>query len=79
MPYYDFHCSQCNETFEINVPMSRIGHSKIKCQECGSELRRVYHFPAVIFEEGIGGFYKKDYGPQPAKEKEHENLDRDSS
>ena len=68
MPRYDFYCARCEGTFEIQVPMSRIGKSKMNCAVCGWRLRRVYHAPPVIYEQGSGGFYSKDYAPGASKE-----------
>ncbi len=56
MPYYDYHCENCDKEFEVfqnmdDEPMST-------CPDCGSVVRRVFGASGIIFKGS--GFYKTD-------------------
>ena len=56
MPFYDYRCSKCGHTVEINRPM--ISVSDVECPECGHEMNKVW-FPVAVSFKG-SGFYRTD-------------------
>lgn len=44
MPWYDYRCDECEETFEVRRSMSEdAAESRPRCPECGSpETRRLF-------------------------------------
>jgi putative FmdB family regulatory protein len=57
MPAYDFRCTKCRHTFEVNRPASET--SPVSCPECGAETKRVFT-PVGIHFKG-SGFHNTDY------------------
>lgn len=45
MPYYDFRCLACRDTFELHLPIHR--RDDAACPRCGS--RRVERLPSPFF------------------------------
>lgn len=55
MPTYEYQCTDCNNQFEI---WQEVGEAAPACPECGSDVRKVFHPPRVIFKGS--GFYVTD-------------------
>ena len=54
MPKYDYHCDECEQTFELKLPFgSPIDQT---CPQCDSTARRLLTPPALVFKGS--GFYK---------------------
>ncbi|HIU23438.1 FmdB family zinc ribbon protein [Olsenella sp. Marseille-QA0557] len=56
MARYDYHCSNCNITFEVEHPMT--ARPTITCPNCGQKAERVFE-PSGIAFKGTG-FYNTD-------------------
>jgi putative FmdB family regulatory protein len=57
MPSYDFRCTSCGKTFEVNRPMSVTGDEC--CPECGEIATKVFSAVGVAFKGS--GFHNTDY------------------
>jgi putative FmdB family regulatory protein len=57
MPAYDFRCTECGETFEVNRPMSVRGDEV--CPSCGAVATKVFSSVGVAFKGS--GFHNTDY------------------
>jgi len=64
MPAYDFRCTECAETFEVNRPMSST--TEECCPSCGAVARKVFSPVSVTFKGT--GFHNTDYRPKPKDE-----------
>jgi putative FmdB family regulatory protein len=64
MPAYDFRCTECAETFEVNRPMNAT--DDVCCPSCGGEARKVFSPVGVAFKGT--GFHNTDYRPRPKDE-----------
>jgi putative FmdB family regulatory protein len=64
MPTYDFRCTKCATTFEVNRPMSTTGD--VSCPVCGETATKVFAPVGVAFKGT--GFHNTDYRPSPAPE-----------
>lgn len=56
MARYDYRCSSCGTTFEIEHPMG--AHPKVVCPQCGHEATRVFSASGISFNGS--GFYNTD-------------------
>ncbi len=57
MPTYEYHCEQCNATYELRQSFS--AENTHTCEECGKgRAKRVLHVPRVVFKGS--GFYATD-------------------
>jgi putative FmdB family regulatory protein len=60
MPRYDYRCKKCGREFEATHGI----HDKVrKCDECGGEVRRVFHPVGIVFKGS--GFYATDSKKPP--------------
>lgn len=55
MPNYEYECTDCTNRFEL---WQSVGESAPDCPTCGSETKKVFHVPRVIFKGS--GFYVTD-------------------
>lgn len=55
MPRYDYKCKKCGRDFEV---AHGINDKVEKCEECGGEVRRVFHPVGIVFKGS--GFYATD-------------------
>ena len=62
MPTYDYQCRSCGVIAEVVHSMLEDGPTE--CEQCGGELRRIFHPTGIIFRGG--GFYKTDSRPSSA-------------
>jgi putative FmdB family regulatory protein len=73
LPRYEYKCKKCDASFEVT---HGINDTVEKCEECGGEVRRVFHPVGIVFKGS--GFYatdskKPDTTPgKPFSEKEKE-------
>lgn len=58
MPVYDYECSCCSLQFEVKRGFN--DDSRVICNGCGSEARRVFSPVPIIFKGS--GFYCTDHG-----------------
>lgn len=58
MPLYDYRCNDCGHVFEVFQSMS--DEPVATCVECGGQVSRVLHAPAIHFKGK--GFHNTDYG-----------------
>lgn len=56
MARYDYRCTSCDNTFEVEHPMS--AHPRVTCPRCGKEATRVFGASAISFKGS--GFYNTD-------------------
>lgn len=63
MPTYDYHCSKCDNTFEVFQSMK--DKPSAKCPECGSKAKRLIGGGGGIIFKG-SGFYETDYKKKKA-------------
>lgn len=55
LPRYDYKCKKCDRNFEVTHGI----HDKVdSCEECGGEVRRVFHPVGIVFKGS--GFYATD-------------------
>jgi putative FmdB family regulatory protein len=54
MPKYDYHCDNCDLTYELKLPFGSAVDQK--CNECKEITRRLLTPPALVFKGS--GFYK---------------------
>jgi putative FmdB family regulatory protein len=64
MPTYDFRCTECSTTFEVNRPMSVRGDEV--CPACGARATKVFSPVGVSFKGS--GFHNTDYKPRPKED-----------
>jgi putative FmdB family regulatory protein len=58
MPLYEYHCRQCDQTFEV---MQKFSDSPLTVHAgCGGEVERLLSPPALQFKGS--GWYVTDYG-----------------
>ena len=57
MARYSYHCTHCDNTFEIERPMS-LKIEAPQCPKCGHETERVYNTSTIVFKGS--GFYNTD-------------------
>ena len=56
MARYDYRCTKCGTTFEVEPPMS--AHPKVTCPSCGASAERVFEPYGIKF---VGnGYYNTD-------------------
>lgn len=55
MPNYEYKCVSCDHIFEL---WQNVGEAAPQCPECGSDVKKVFHPPRVIFKGS--GFYVTD-------------------
>jgi putative FmdB family regulatory protein len=55
VPNYEYKCTQCDHIFEL---WQNVGEAAPQCQECNSDVQKVFHPPRVIFKGS--GFYLTD-------------------
>ena len=55
VPNYEYKCVSCEHIFEL---WQNVGEAAPQCPECGSEVKKVFHPPRVIFKGS--GFYVTD-------------------
>ena len=55
MPNYEYECTQCAHRFEV---WQSVGEDAPACENCRSEVKKVFHVPRVIFKGS--GFYVTD-------------------
>jgi putative FmdB family regulatory protein len=55
LPRYDYKCKKCDHSFEVT---HGINDTVEKCEECGGEVRRVFHPVGIVFKGS--GFYATD-------------------
>ena len=64
MPTYDFRCSSCETTFEVQRPMG--SSAPVACPDCGTTAKRVFSPVGVAFKGS--GFHNTDYKTRPAEQ-----------
>jgi len=57
MPIYEYHCSSCNEHFEVMQKISELHLAA--CPKCGKEVKRL--ISQTAFSLKGGGWYKDGY------------------
>jgi putative FmdB family regulatory protein len=55
VPNYEYECLQNAHRFEVWQP---VGEAAPACPECGSQVKKIFHVPRVIFKGS--GFYVTD-------------------
>ena len=63
MPTYEYTCRQCGETIEVWQSFS--DKPLKKHDECGGELKKVFHARGIVFKGD--GFYATDAKPAATK------------
>ena len=66
MPTYEYSCKRCGETIEVFQSFSE--KPLRKHQECGGELKKVFHARGVVFKGS--GFYSTDSRSTSTKKSE---------
>ncbi|MCH3943408.1 MAG: FmdB family transcriptional regulator [Atopobiaceae bacterium] len=56
MARYDYRCTSCGTTFEVEHPMS--AHPHVTCPSCGKPASRVFSASGITFKGS--GFYNTD-------------------
>jgi len=55
VPRYEYKCKKCDRNFEVTHSI----HDSVEtCEECGGEVRRVFHPVGILFKGS--GFYATD-------------------
>ncbi|MBF0911433.1 MAG: zinc ribbon domain-containing protein [Atopobiaceae bacterium] len=57
MARYSYHCTHCNNTFEVEHSME-VKAEAPKCPKCGHTTERVFNTSGIIFKGN--GFYNTD-------------------
>jgi len=55
MPFYEFHCSKCEEDFEF---LLKVGQSKRKCPECGTDTLEK-HISRVCYQDNYSQMHPR--------------------
>ena len=63
MPYYEYRCDECDDTFEVFQSMN--DDPLTTCPHCSSPIRRLFSASSIIFKGS--GFYSTDSKTTPAK------------
>jgi putative FmdB family regulatory protein len=61
MPLYDYRCTACGTTFEVNRHVGQAGEEL--CPDCGGAAKRVFTPVGVHFKGS--GFHNTDYRAKP--------------
>ena len=69
MPTYEYTCRQCGETIEVWQSFS--DKPLKKHDECGGELKKVFHARGIVFKGD--GFYATDSKPAATKTADSSN------
>ena len=56
MARYDYKCTSCGTTFEVEHPMG--SHPEVTCPSCGAEAAQVFGASGIVFKGS--GFYNTD-------------------
>ena len=56
MARYDYKCTSCGTTFEVEPPMG--SHPEVTCPSCGAEAAQVFGASGIVFKGS--GFYNTD-------------------
>ena len=75
MPIYSYKCKSCGEVFDKLVIAG--GNGKVKCEECKSDMQRVFSPVGIIFKGS--GFYSTDYKSGSKSNKVADNSSSSSS
>jgi len=71
VPNYEYECKACEKRFELWQP---VGEAAPDCPTCGSDVKKVFHPPRVIFKGS--GFYVTDLrAEKEAKSAKKEGAD----
>jgi len=63
MPLYDYECSKCGTTKEVQHSVSEIGKIEILCDDCNKPMKKMLSLPALIGFDNVGrSISKKDDG-----------------
>lgn len=62
MALYDYRCTSCGHTFEVEHPMGE--HPEVSCPECGKSAEHIFGASAISFHGS--GFYNTDRGSSSA-------------
>jgi putative FmdB family regulatory protein len=61
MPSYDFRCPECDERFEVTLPVGTANN--VCCPVCEAPAKRVFTPVGVVFKGS--GFHNTDYRSHP--------------
>lgn len=75
MPKYDYHCDNCDLTYELKLPFGSAVDQK--CNECKEIARRLLTPPALIFKGS--GFYKTSERASGSDGKPEKNKSKGTS
>lgn len=74
MPTYEYACSACSRRLEVFQRFSE--DPLVECQECGGDLRRVFHPVGILFKGS--GFYSTDARAKSSSKANGSSQDSDS-
>lgn len=74
MPTYEYVCSVCSHRLEVFQTFSE--DPLVECDECGGDLRRVFHPVGILFKGS--GFYSTDARSKASSRSNGANKDPDS-
>ena len=75
MPVYEYECPNCQSKFEVTRKFSETGGGT--CPTCGSEGRRVYCAPFLVFKGP--GFYVTESRTEKDPELEHRKKEKEAA
>ena len=75
MPLYDYGCPECDAEKEVQHTVSEIGKIDIKCDICGSQMKKLLSLPALIGFDNIGRSRRKKDSEETTK-KDTANQDK---
>ncbi len=71
MPIYEYHCTQCDNTFE-EWSKSASSHEHKTCPSCGGDAKQLISNTAFILKGG--GWYVTEYGNKKSEEQNKKNI-----
>lgn len=71
MPIYEYHCTQCDNTFE-EWSKSASSHEHTTCPSCGGDAKQLISNTAFILKGS--GWYVTEYGNKKSEEQNKKNT-----
>ncbi len=65
MPIYEYHCSSCNDDFEVSQKITEDPLSE--CPKCGGKVEKLISQTSFVLKGG--GWYASDYGNKTTSSK----------
>lgn len=80
MPLYDYRCPSCGAEQEVQHAMSEIGKIQVKCDQCGTTMKKMLSAPTLIGFDDVGrSISKKDKAKASTSGKKSKSSKKDAA